>query len=72
MTDVKVLCGRNIAKYRKELGLSQHQLAKKVGIQHSSIAHYETLVTLPRAQVLNWLTEALEIEPYQLFMECEE
>jgi transcriptional regulator with XRE-family HTH domain len=72
MTDVKVLCGKNIAKYRKERGLSQHQLAKKVGIQHSSIAHYETYVTLPRAQVLNWLAEALGVKIYELFMECEE
>lgn len=72
MADVKVLCGRNIAKYRKELGLSQHQLANKIGIPTSSITHYETFDNLPRAQVLNWLAEALQIQPYQLFLELEE
>jgi transcriptional regulator with XRE-family HTH domain len=72
MTDVKVLCGKNIAKYRKELGLTQHQLADKIGIPTSSITHYEIFENLPRAHVLNWLSEALQIQPYQLFMECEE
>lgn len=71
MADAKVLCGRNIAKYRKACGLTQRQLAEKIGILPSSLAHYETFETLPRAQCLDWLSEALGARLYQLFMEEE-
>lgn len=69
MNDIRIICGRNITKYRKKLGLSQRQLAKKVGISNASIGFYETFVTLPRAECLMWLAEALQIQPYQLLME---
>ena len=33
--------GQNIAKYRKEKGLSQEELANEVGISYSYIIHIE-------------------------------
>ena len=45
MNELKV--GNRIAEYRKEMGLSQHKLAKAVGLKRRSIMAYENKTISP-------------------------
>lgn len=42
----------NIAKYRKAAGMSQGQLADRLGISRSTVAMWETGVSAPRVGML--------------------
>lgn len=42
-----IFIGNNIAKFRKEKGLSQHRLAKEVGLKRRSIMAYENYTISP-------------------------
>lgn len=49
----------NIAKYRVPLGLSQHRLAKKVGITRFSIMKYENDEREPTLKIAYEISNAL-------------
>lgn len=62
--------GQRIAQYRKEQGLTQVQLAEKLGIAQQTMAHYEggslriaVALLKPLAQELNVSIEELINEP---------
>ena len=49
---------------RKALGLTQMELAEKVGVKHSAIHKYETgLVVNLKRETINALAQALEVSP---------
>lgn len=58
--------GNTIKKYRNELGLTQAELARKVGIARSSISHYETEFKKPSITNADKLAKALNISLEQL------
>lgn len=62
--------GYNIAYYRKHAGLTQEQLAEKVGIsrQHLGAIEAPRLCRPMSMELLFNLAEALEVEPYKLLM----
>jgi transcriptional regulator with XRE-family HTH domain len=60
MTPRKKLFGERLAQRRKQLGLSQRELAKRVGIRGPSLAEYETDDTWPSVPTLIALAEALD------------
>lgn len=47
---------------RKESGLSQQQLADKVGVKYNTISAYETGQNFPRRETLDQLASALDCE----------
>lgn len=53
--------GQRIRKYRKAHGLSQEQLAEKIGISVTHMSHIETGNTKLSLQVLVDITKALDV-----------
>ena len=53
--------GQRIRKYRKANGLSQEQLAEKIGISITHMSHIETGNTKLSLQVLVDITNALDV-----------
>lgn len=56
-----------IAEYRKPLGLSQHRLAKKVGVTRASINYIETGKTVPSLKLADRIAKALDVCIYDVF-----
>lgn len=56
--------GKNIAKYRKERGLSQEELANEVGISYSYIIQIEAqnIVKKMSLEVLFYIADFLKID----------
>lgn len=69
-TDKYIELGYNIAYYRKHAGLTQEQLAEKVGIsrQHLGAIEAPKLCRPISMELLFNLSTVLEIEPYRLLM----
>ncbi len=53
--------------HREQLGLSQEQLAKKLGIRQSTVAMWETQKNFPRSDKLPLLAVALQCSIDDLF-----
>lgn len=58
---------KNMRKRRIELGLSQKELAKKVGISFRTIQNYENKKTTPTSAVMESVSMALDIGLEQMF-----
>ena len=71
MESIARVFARNIAYYRKKLGLSQYELAQASGISRTMISHYEREGMLPPANRLETLAETLNIPVFMLFKEHE-
>ncbi|MGE4207487.1 MAG: helix-turn-helix transcriptional regulator [Vulcanimicrobiota bacterium] len=61
--------GHIIAKYRKQKGLKQWELADLVGVSQSYVARWETDRVNPRMGTLEKVAEALEIPVEQLLLD---
>jgi SOS-response transcriptional repressor LexA len=55
--------GQRIKKVRKELGLTQEEMAKKLGISRDSIVKYERGDNIPSQKFLKLLKYELEVNP---------
>lgn len=53
--------GENIKKFRKLKGLTQKELAEKLGITQKSVAQYERTNKLPKLETLLYIADALDI-----------
>lgn len=53
--------GKKIKKYRKEAGLTQKQLAEKIGRKEITIRKYESGEREPRISIINDICEALNL-----------
>ena len=53
--------GENIKKFRKLKGLTQKELAEKLGITQQSVAQYERTNKLPKLETLLYIADALDI-----------
>ena len=69
ITDVRRILAENVRKQRKQLGMSQFQLAERCGISSSFVGEIETSKKYPSAETLAVLAQALGLAPYQLFLE---
>ncbi len=63
--------GLNIAYYRKKRGLTQEQLAEKAGVERSRISKTEIAWVGTSLDMVYRIADALDIEPYKLFIERE-
>jgi len=57
----------NVAAYRKKMGFSQYELGEKCGLSRTMISHCEREGSIPQAEKLQTLADALEIPVYKLF-----
>ena len=68
MEDNKMSLGKKIKDLRNELGLSQEKLGKQTGIHPTHIGKYEANKTIPSADKLKKISEALGVTTdYLLF-----
>lgn len=65
--DIKVLLGKRIREYRQKYGMTQFQLAEKLGIDDKHLSRLELGKNMPQAVVISKLAEVFNIEPKSLF-----
>ena len=63
--------GRNVARARRAVGLSQVELADRAQIHRSEVSHLERGQRKPRVDTLMKVTAALEVEPSRLLQGIE-
>lgn len=61
--------GERIRTRREELGLSQAELAKRIGVTQGSIGNYESGVSNPKMELMQKLFDALETDANYIFHE---
>ena len=66
---MKKIFGARVKHYRNLLGYSQEKLAELVGISSHTVSYVERGKNFISMTKLSVLCTALEIEPYQLFIE---
>ena len=67
MTNLKTLLSCNIKKRRENLGISQAQLAERVGTSTNYIAQIEQQNKFPSSKMLERIAKALEFDSWELF-----
>lgn len=67
ITKSSMSIGENIKKYRKEKGLTQKELADKIGKGFSAVQKYELNISQPPIDVLNRIADTLDIDVSKLF-----
>lgn len=65
-TDIRRVIGRNARQARLDLGLTQEDVAARVGCDRAYISSLEMGTRNPTATTLWHLAEALKIEPAEL------
>lgn len=68
MSTIKKLLGQRIKEVRKSKGITQEQLAEKVGIGTSNISYIENGKFAPTIENFEKIVQALDVEPYELYM----
>ena len=68
MENINMILGANILKYRKKSGLSQEQLAEKVGVSLEYISEIERGLKMPSRQLFLKLIEILGASADYLLM----
>lgn len=67
--DIVRVFGSNLKKYRTTLGLSQEVFAEKCGLHRTYISAIECYRRSIALENIQRIADALEIEPYRLFLE---
>ena len=67
--DVVRVFGSNLKKYRTAMGLSQEAFAEKCGLHRTYISAIECYRRSIALENIQRIADALEIEPYKLFVE---
>ncbi|MBQ8696285.1 MAG: helix-turn-helix transcriptional regulator [Clostridia bacterium] len=60
MKDVNTIVGENIQHYRRRQGLTQHQLARRIGVTYQAISKWETGKSTPDIALLPELARVFE------------
>jgi transcriptional regulator with XRE-family HTH domain len=67
MTSLRTVLAQNMKAQRRNLGISQAQLAERVKTSANYIAQIEAKMRFPKPEMLERIAVALEIEPPALF-----
>lgn len=59
--------GKYIRQYRKIAGLTQEELAQKVGISTMSIRRYENGERMAARETIETIAQVLDVDPYSLY-----
>lgn len=68
MSCLKMSFAKNFRAARKELKLTQEEVAKPVGVERSAVAHYENGTSLPHAGNLQKICKSLQITIERIFL----
>ena len=68
MTDVRILLANNMKRFREIMGISQMELAERVGCSPTLIGKIEIMKRFPSADSLNQIANALKVSPADLFV----
>lgn len=60
---------QRLRQQREAMGMTQAELAERLGVSKSAVGNYETGVSMPREEILLKLFAALETEPNFLFQD---
>ncbi|MFW5811915.1 MAG: helix-turn-helix domain-containing protein [Alkalispirochaetaceae bacterium] len=71
MYEVQERLGNNLKRLRRRLGLSQIQLAGKIGISTSHLGEIETGTKWPSARTLQLIVDTLGVGPEEVFKDRE-
>jgi transcriptional regulator with XRE-family HTH domain len=71
MAKVRMLLAKNMKHYREILGISQMDLAEKVGCSPTLIGKIEIMKRFPSAENIDRIAEALKIVPADLFTDAD-
>ncbi len=63
---MKYEIGGRIRKYREICGLSQKELAQRIGVSNSRVSNWEQGVNRPDADILAEICKALQVSPSEL------
>lgn len=63
---------RNLRNKRKELGLTQKELAKKVGVSFRTIQNYESGLTPPTLSIVEKIILVLALDLEEMFLPIKE
>ena len=66
--DLRKPLGNKIRYFRKLKGLTQEQLAEKIGIETNTLSNIETGKSFMSFKVFQKLPEILEVQPYEFFI----
>lgn len=67
--DIVRVFGTNVKKYRIALGISQEAFSEKCGLHRTYISAVECFRRSISLENIQRIADALEIEPYKLFLE---
>ena len=62
-----VYFGEIIRNARKSLGLTQRQLAEKIGVSNTSISNWEKGLSRPDADLIQKLCDVLQLQPNDFY-----
>ena len=63
MDKPKYELGNRIKRLRKELGISQKELAERIGVSNGRVSNWEQGINRPDADILSKLCSALQTSP---------
>lgn len=63
---MKYEIGARIRKYREMCGLSQKELAQKIGVSNSRVSNWKQGINRPDADILADICKALNVSPSEL------
>ncbi len=66
--DLRKPLGNKIKYFRKQKGLTQEQLAEKIGIETNTLSNIETGKSFMSFKVFQKLPDILEVQPYEFFI----
>ena len=61
--------GQRLRERRKELGISQGQLAKALGVSVAAVSNYENGLNAVREEILLRMLQALDVDPNYLYQD---
>lgn len=70
--DIIKVFGTNLKKYRTSMGISQEAFAERCGMHRTYISAIECYRRSISLENIQRIAEALDVEPYRLFIESEE
>lgn len=68
MSCLKMSFAENFRAARKELKLTQTEVAKLIGVERSAVAHYENGTSLPHVGNLQKICKRLQITIERIFL----
>lgn len=69
--DIIKVFGKNVRKYRTELGISQERFAELAGLHRTYISDIERFQRSISLENIQKIADALQIETYKLFIDEE-